>query len=115
MRRRFNQDILPQTPPPKGLQYSTREQETKFQIWFVSKLEEHGLSLREFCNLGNIKANTAQCWRYRSEPTMMYRLEIARVFARLENRLTAECLIELCNQCKTKKLKHAYYIAKHIK
>lgn len=115
MRRSFNKNILPTKAPPKGFQYKQVHNNTPFQIWFKEKLNKHTLSLKQFCELGDIKFNTAQCWRYKTEPTIMFRVDIAKVFSKLDKKPFKESLLEVCNECKNKHIKRAEYIAKHIK
>ena len=80
MRRRFNKDLLPKEPPPKGKSMKTAYNTnvgTPFQRWFKSKLKEHKITLKEFCRISGAKYPTANCWRYQNNPRPHGRMDIA--------------------------------------
>ena len=83
MRRRFNKDILPTKPPPKGKCMKKYNIGTPFQRWFRFMLMKHDITLKEFCKISGAKYQTASCWRYKNEPQTHGRMDIAWGFHKL--------------------------------
>ncbi len=77
MRRRFNQNLLPKEPPPKGECMKTKNIGTPFQRWFRGMLKEHNVTLKDFCRISGAKYQTASCWRYKNEPRTHGQMDIA--------------------------------------
>lgn len=77
MRRRFNQNILPSEPPPKS-KWMGKNIGSPFNRWFRSILSDNNITMKEFCNISGCIYGTAVGWRYKNEPRIHGKIEIAK-------------------------------------
>jgi hypothetical protein len=77
MRRSFNKALLPKDIPQLGT-WEGKNIGSKFNQWFRAILTEHNLKMKDFCQISKSNYRTAMGWRYKNEPRIHGKIEIAR-------------------------------------
>ena len=84
MRRRFNQDLLPKGPPPRGEELPrSKPIGSSFNQWFRRNLEENGITVAYFCRVSGQPYPTVRGWLARCNPHIWGQCRIAEAFERM--------------------------------
>ena len=98
MRRRFNIDLCPKSPP-KG-DWRTKNQGSEFNQWFRGILKQHKIKMKYFCAISGSNYQTAMGWRYKSNPHIHGKIEIAKGLEKLGVGKFAELLKIIKSKCR---------------